>query len=108
MPNDVLTNVIKLANEMQIIRDYFNKPIKINSSYRSVDYNKTIGGAKSSQHILGKACDFNVIGLTPDTVVKGLLVLIENKSILNGGLGRYNTFTHYDIRGKKARWDNRV
>jgi len=22
-----------------------------------------------------------------------------------GGLGLYNTFVHYDIRGTKARWD---
>ena len=29
-------------------------------------------------------------------------------AIEEGGLGRYNTFTHYDRRGNKARWDNRT
>jgi len=107
MPKDVLKNIIKLANQMQIIRDYFGKSITVNSGYRSIDYNKRIGGASRSQHLLGNACDFNVLGLKPNEVVDGLFVLIRNKSILNGGLGRYNNFTHYDIRGKRARWDNR-
>lgn len=24
-----------------------------------------------------------------------------------GGIGRYNTFVHFDVRGRRARWDNR-
>lgn len=107
MPESVRTNITKLAEQMQIIRDHFGKAITINSGYRSPDYNKRIGGAKYSQHLLGKACDFNISGLRPNKVAKCLLTLMKNRNVLNGGLGRYNNFTHYDIRDKKARWDNR-
>ena len=30
-----------------------------------------------------------------------------NPNLNIGGLGRYNTFTHIDIRNYMARWDNR-
>jgi len=32
---------------------------------------------------------------------------ISNGEMLQGGLGLYDTFVHYDIRGTKARWDYR-
>ena len=107
MPDNVLQNITKLAYQMQIIRDYFGKAITVNSGYRSPTYNKRINGVSKSQHLLGNACDFNVAGLSADRVASGLLTLIANKLIVNGGLGRYNNFTHYDIRSRKARWDNR-
>ena len=31
--------------------------------------------------------------------------LINEGELLQGGLGKYNNFTHYDIRKNKARWD---
>ena len=52
MPNDVLENVKQLAVQLQAIRDYVGKPIRINSAYRSKAHNKAIGGVKTSQHIL--------------------------------------------------------
>jgi hypothetical protein len=30
--------------------------------------------------------------------------LIENGEVLQGGLGLYKSFVHYDIRKSKARW----
>ena len=41
-----------------------NKPIQINSGYRSPDYNEMVGGAKHSQHMDGKAADIVVRGMT--------------------------------------------
>jgi hypothetical protein len=32
--------------------------------------------------------------------------LIDRGDMLQGGLGLYNTFVHYDIRKTKARWTN--
>ena len=104
---DVFVNIVKLAVQMQIIRDYFGASITINSAYRSPSYNKKIGGASRSQHVLGKACDFNVKGLTPYDVSDALENLMQDGTIVNGGLGEYDTFTHYDIRSKPARWNNR-
>ena len=39
--------------------------------------------------------------------MKTIEALIELEYIPEGGLGIYNTFVHYDIRGYKARWDKR-
>ena len=107
IPLEVFNNILELADNMQVIRDVLKKPITINSGYRSPEYNEKIGGAKGSKHKLGQACDFTVKGLTPDEVAKAVKVLITEMLIKQGGVGMYDTFTHYDIRGTKARWDNR-
>ena len=105
MPEEVLNNVQKLANQLQIIRDRVNVPIKINSAYRCESHNKAIGGSKKSQHKLGLAADIVVKDKTPDEVYDFINKLQGLNMIENGGLGRYNTFTHFDIRGYNARWD---
>ena len=107
IPLDVFNNILELAEQMQKIRDLCGKSIIVNSGYRSPDYNKSIGGAKKSQHLLGKACDFNVKGVSPYEVSEVLEDLMQGGIIINGGLGEYDTFTHYDIRNNPARWNNR-
>ena len=104
MPLEVLENVKLLAVELQKIRDHFNAPITINSGYRSPRHNKAVGGAKNSQHLLGNAADIVVHGQDPSVVSDTIQNLIDEGVLTEGGLGRYNTFTHYDIRGYKARW----
>ena len=42
---------------LQTIRDFVGKPIRINSGYRSLEWNKNIGGAIGSMHTLGMAAD---------------------------------------------------
>lgn len=105
MPTDVLYNVQKLANQLQYLRNLADKPIKINSAYRCVKHNKSIGGSVNSQHIQGKASDIVIKGINPDDTADLLEKLISEGDMLQGGLGKYNTFTHYDIRGNKARWN---
>jgi hypothetical protein len=83
MPESVLDNIKELAKNLQTIRNLLNEPIHINSGYRSKEYNKKIGGAKNSQHIIGYAAD---ITRTYDFNPQG-------------------EFVHYDIRGYKARWN---
>ena len=107
MPDNVLDNVKKLALSLQTLRDKIKKPIKVNSSYRCLSHNRSIGSNDSSQHVLGKAADIVIKGQIPEQTANLLEVLIDNNEISQGGLGIYNTFTHYDIRGRKARWDNR-
>ena len=108
MPLEVLENVKLLAIQLQKIRDYVGKPIRINSAYRSEAHNKAIGGVKTSQHILGKAADITIDTFTPDEVVSIIENMLTNEMLGGfyiGGLGSYNTFTHVDIRDKKARWN---
>ena len=41
----------------QPLREWYGKPIKINSFYRSEKLNVAIGGAKKSHHVKGEAID---------------------------------------------------
>ena len=107
MPEDVYKNIQELAENLQIIRDELQEPIKINSAYRCENHNRKIGGTSKSQHVKGKAADIVVKNLTPDEVANALDNLQQGGFIKSGGLGRYDTFTHIDIRGTQARWDFR-
>ena len=104
MPSESLTNVLELAENLQVLRDFVRVPIKINSSYRSLSHNANVGGSKSSQHLFAKAADIVIESKSPEQVANIIKVLISEGKMKQGGIGVYNTFTHYDIRGHKARW----
>ena len=101
-------NMVKVANQLQILRNYIGKPITINSGYRSEEYNESIkGSSKKSQHVMGRAADIVVKGMTPLKVHTTIELLIDKGDMLQGGLGLYEKkgFVHYDIRGIKVRWN---
>lgn len=56
--------VLKLQKLIETVldplREWYGKPIIVNSGYRCEALNKAIGGAKSSQHMLGEAADITV------------------------------------------------
>lgn len=89
-----------LVNELEAVRKYFGKPVKINSGYRCPTHNKNVGGAKRSQHLLGIAADHYIPGVPAHKVH----AFHASRGIV-GGLGKYNSFTHIDVRPGHARWD---
>ena len=106
IPEKYIDNVNKLAKNLQVLRDEIKQPIHINSSYRHTAYNKKIGGAKYSQHLTASASDITSKNIRPKKLAGTILKLIKQGKMTEGGVGLYNGFVHYDIRGKKARWDN--
>lgn len=108
MPESVLKNIKCLAINLQVLRDSIDKPISINSGYRSPSHNKRVGGSTNSQHLKGNAGDLRVPGMKPIQLYKHIEKLIDEGVMLQGGLGVYDTFVHYDTRGVKARWDFRI
>ena len=93
----------RLIERLQEIRDHFDATVTIYSGHRCPAYNKRVGGAKYSQHLKGTAADFGVKGVSHNKVQKYALKMMEGW----GGVGRYKTFTHVDVRKGPARWDNR-
>lgn len=89
----------ELVDILQKIRNYFGKPVTITSAYRTPTHNKSCGGEQFSQHLYGRACDIKVQGTKPSEVAKYAETLLKN-----GGIGRYSTFTHIDVRSTKSRW----
>lgn len=95
---ETLINLDHVA-KLQKLREDLNASIKINSAYRCPEHNAAVGGEKNSMHMKGHATDIVVQGMTPNEVADAC----EHFD----GLGRYDTFTHIDSRGYKARWDFR-
>ena len=99
-----------LAALLQKIRDHFGRPVVITSGYRTAAHNAAVGGAKSSQHLLGKAADFWVEGVPVATVADYAEKLLPGR----GGIGRYpknaahpgrsTGWVHIDTRPNKSRW----
>ena len=104
LPTALLPNVLDLADNLQVLRDYLGVPISINSAYRSLEHNRNIKGSSKSQHLLAKAADIVVESKSPEQVANIINYLISEGKMIQGGLKAYKTFTHYDIRGHKARW----
>ena len=93
----------ELVDVLEDLRGWFGKPVVVHSGYRCPTYNKHVGGASRSMHMKAIAADITVVGHTPDEVSAYLLKKYAGKY----GIGRYNTFTHIDVRGGPDRWDNR-
>lgn len=93
----------ELVSVLQQIRDHFGKAVTITSAFRTASYNssKKVGGAKYSQHLYGKAADIKVSGVAANVVADFAETLMPS----TGGIGRYSTFTHVDVRKVKARWN---
>lgn len=89
----------KLVELLEKIRNYYGKPVCITSAYRPAAYNASIGGARASQHILGTAADITVSGASPASVYAYC-----DKVNPTGGVGKYDSFTHVDVRNGKSRW----
>jgi len=106
MPEPVFHNIQKLANQLQMVRNFVETPITLTNAYRCPEHNAAIGSKPTSQHILGKAADIKIKKKSPEQVQIIIEAMIDHGQILQGGLGLYNTFVHYDIRKTRARWDN--
>lgn len=87
-----------LIIKLQELRDVIGEPIYINSAYRCPTHNKVVGGASDSQHLKGKAADIRVDDLPPWVVMQAA------EQIGFTGIHAYSTFTHVDVRPKRARW----
>lgn len=57
--DEVNENLIYLFHAMDKIREFIAKPIRVHVAYRPVEYNREIGGARASAHIIGKAVDWD-------------------------------------------------
>jgi len=67
--NQVLHALRALAMTMlEPVREHFNAPVVVHSAYRSPALNKIVGGQPSSQHLLGEAADFHVVGVGLEAV----------------------------------------
>ena len=93
-----IANLVRLATFLEEVRSVLgDKPIMVNSAFRSKQVNDAVGSKDTSQHRIGCAADIRVPGVTPDEVVK---------TIIASGLGydqvirEFDRWTHVSIPNK--------
>lgn len=98
------TRARELAEVFERIRAHWGAPLVVTSAFRTVAYNRAIGGARASQHCEGRALDLRPpAGVSVAAFYQAVAAHADQWGIK--GLGRYPTFTHVDIRpGRRARW----
>ena len=99
--SDVVFVSTSLVDILEAIRVHFGRPVTITSGYRTISYNASLkNSSKKSQHCNGLAADIKVAGVSPAAVADYAEQLLGS----HGGVGRYSTFTHIDVRADKSRW----
>jgi hypothetical protein len=73
-PNlDEVRNLERLAVFLEEVRKLLDKPILINSAFRSKQVNDGVGSRDTSQHRIGCAADIRVPGMNPDEVCRAII-----------------------------------
>jgi hypothetical protein len=96
----------ELVEALDTLRGAMGAPMVVTSGLRCPEYNYDVGGSSESRHLYGLAADI----LIPDgfTTEEFADMAEELPEFSNGGIGLYDSFVHLDVRGRRARWDNRT
>jgi hypothetical protein len=93
-------NIKSVAENIQTIRNYYNKPLTVTSWFRTPEHNTLQGGSSQSQHLTGSAIDVRLLkGISHNDMEELALGFTKFK-----GFGYGRTFMHFDIRKTYARW----
>jgi len=101
-PNDAeMANLVLLAEFLEQVKAALdNKPVMINSAFRSKQVNDSVGSKDTSQHRTGCAADFKVPGMTPDAVVRAIIAAgLPYDQIIR----EFDAWTHVSIADKPRR-----
>jgi hypothetical protein len=91
----------ELLHVLEDLRHHFGDgPVTITSGYRCKTHNTNVGSSEKSQHRKATAADVQLRNASPVEVHRYLTQSYPNKY----GIGRYDSFTHIDVRPEKARW----
>ena len=103
------TRLKPLVKALEVIRaDCGGLPMRVISGYRPLPYNRALGSKDDSQHIQGRAADFQIAGVAPGLIYRRVLEMHQLGRIEIGGIGVYDDFNHIDVRGgAMATWDER-
>jgi uncharacterized protein YcbK (DUF882 family) len=94
----IAKNLEHLAAMLEQIRMMAGgRAVTVNCAYRCPRHNAAVGGEPDSQHLRGLAADITVAGMMPAEVA-----ILAQRCMLVGAIGKYNTFTHVDMRQRIA------
>jgi uncharacterized protein YcbK (DUF882 family) len=95
-----VSNLVRLAALLEEVRSLLNKPILLNSGFRSKAVNDSVGSRDTSQHRIGCAADIRVPGMTPKQVVEAVIASnIGYDQIIE----EFGSWTHISVPDTAAR-----
>ena len=95
-----VANLVRVAALLEEVRALLNKPILINSGFRSKAVNDAVGSRDTSQHRIGCAADIRVPGMTPREVVEACIAAnIGYDQIIE----EFGSWTHISVPDSPAR-----
>ena len=98
-PNATETaNLVRTAELLEQVRSLLNKPILVNSAFRSKPVNDSVGSKDTSQHRIGCAADIRVPGLTPKQVVQAC---IDGGIPFDQIIEEFGSWTHISVPNTK-------
>lgn len=83
------SNIIRTAWQLELLRENIDQPIIINSGYRSPYLNNAVGGSKTSAHMRGLAADIRAIYLTPLELAKKAAEVLQDYDQIIHEFGRW-------------------
>ncbi len=90
----------ELLQVLNRAREYWQAAVTVTSGCRCHTHNAAVGGAASSHHLIGRAADIAIKGVTSKKVVAWLDTEFQEKY----GIGLYPRWVHIDTRKDHARW----
>lgn len=84
---------IELVKVLEEIRNHFGQPCTVTSGCRCKTHNARVGGVQGSRHVVGKASDIYVKGVSANTL------LAYTKSLVNQGKLRYTYTNNSNMNG---------
>jgi len=95
-----VSNLVRLAALLEEVRSLLNKPILLNSGFRSKAVNDSVGSKDTSKHRIGCAADIRVPGMTPKQVVAAVIASdIGYDQIIE----EFGSWTHISVPDTAAR-----
>jgi hypothetical protein len=107
----VESNILRLARELDKVREAWGSPIGVTSWYRPRPVNQEVGGVSDSQHIPGLAADIYTMDATDQWHPRNLQfeqwldTTAWAERALGYGCASNRGFTHVDLRPGRIRWN---
>ena len=100
IPKLVIPTVFNTAKHMDDVRELLAHPIHVDSFYRCLELNRSLGSKDTSQHLKGEAVDF----ICPDfgTPFEICQAIIKSRKILFDQLILEHTWVHISFKSNPA------
>lgn len=90
-PPEIVERLQETAWRMEIVRTLLgNRPIRVNSAFRTIKVNRLVGGSNTSDHITGYAVDFAPSNISIETAAR----ILRNSALHFDQLIQYKTYLH--------------